>query len=114
MPVLSFSRVSIVCISRLVVAPAQLHCVDLCEYHSYSSLWPYAFLIMCLQIMALIVIGLGVPVTLLFQIFIHEDPDARPPKMKWYKWIMNPQFYLVGQNGYGHTIVFLPVYKCKG
>lgn len=71
-------------------------------------------MIICLQIMALIVIGLGVPVTLLFQIFIHEDPDARPPKMKWYKWIMNPQFYLVGQNGYGHTIVFLPVYKCKG
>ena len=114
MPVLSFSRVNIVYISRLIVAPAHLHCVDLCEYPSYSTLWLYAFFIICVQIMALIVIVVGVPVTLLFQIFIYEDPGARPPKMKWYKWIMNPQFYLVGQNQYRHTIVFLPVYKCKG
>jgi len=45
--------------------------------------------------MALIVIGLGVPVSLLFQVFIHEDPNARPPKLKWYKWLINPEFYLV-------------------
>ena len=56
------------------------------------------------QIMALVVIGVGVPVTLLFQVFIHEDPNARLPKKKWYKWIMDPRFYLVGQNGRRHTI----------
>ena len=53
--------------------------------------------------MALVVIGVGVPVTLLFQVFIHEDPNARPPKKKWYRWIMNPWFYLVGQNGHRDT-----------
>ena len=56
----------------------------------------YAYLrLTFLQIMALVVIGLGVPVSLLFQIFIHENATAKPPKQKWYKWLMNPEFYLV-------------------
>ena len=45
--------------------------------------------------MALVVTGLGLMVTMSFQIFIHENPNANPPKLKWYKWLTNPEFYLV-------------------
>ena len=49
----------------------------------------------CMQVVALVVIVLGVPVSLIFQIFVPEDPNASPPKLKWYKWLINPKFYLV-------------------
>jgi hypothetical protein len=49
-----------------------------------------------MQVIALIVIVLGLPVSLTFQIFVPEDPNASPPKLKWYKWLINPKFYLVG------------------
>ena len=63
------------------------------------SILSYAYLrLTFLQIMALVVIVLGVPVSLLFQIFIHENATARPPKQKWYKWLMNPEFYLVSHS----------------
>ncbi len=42
--------------------------------------------------MALLVIGLGVSVAMFFQVFIHEDTSACPPKPKWFA---QPQFYLV-------------------
>lgn len=48
-----------------------------------------------MQVVALIVIILGLPVSLIFQIFVPEDPNASPPKLKWYKWLINPKFYLV-------------------
>ena len=45
--------------------------------------------------MALVVIGLGVAVAMFFQVFVHENPDAHPLKLKWYKWLSRPQLYLV-------------------
>ena len=70
-----------------------------CYLLRFSLYWwniCYAYIrLTFLQIMALVVIGLGVPVSLLFQIFIHENATAKPPKQKWYKWLMNPEFYLV-------------------
>lgn len=53
------------------------------------------FNFLVLQIMALVVTGLGLMVTMSFQIFIRENPNANPPKLKWYKWLTNPEFYLV-------------------
>lgn len=48
-----------------------------------------------LQIMALIVTVVGLTITMTFQILIREDPDAKPPKMKWTRWFKKAQFYLV-------------------
>ena len=48
-----------------------------------------------MQVIALVVIVLGLPMSLIFQIFVPEDPNASPPKLKWYKWLINPKFYLV-------------------
>ena len=47
------------------------------------------------QIMALVVIALGVSVSIFFQIFVRENPDSNPPRRRWYKWFMNSQFYVV-------------------
>ena len=47
------------------------------------------------QIMAIVVILLGLPVSLLFQFFVREDSTAVTVKLKWYKWLLNPKFYLV-------------------
>ena len=49
----------------------------------------------CSQIMALVVIGVGVPVSMVFQCLVPEVQDHTPPKCKWYKWLINPRFYLV-------------------
>ena len=45
--------------------------------------------------MAIIVIVLGVVVSTPFHIFVRERPDTNSQKLKWYKWLLNPQFYLV-------------------
>ena len=45
--------------------------------------------------MALIVTVLGFIFALPFQIFIREKPPKSLEKLKWYKWFMNPRFYLV-------------------
>ena len=47
------------------------------------------------QIMAIVVILLGLPVSLLFQFFVREDSTAVTVKLKWCKWLLNPKFYLV-------------------
>ena len=47
------------------------------------------------QIMAIIVTVLGLIFTLPFQIFIREKPSVALKKLKWYKWLINPKFYLV-------------------
>lgn len=44
----------------------------------------------------MVVIALGLPVSLIFQLLVPEDPNANPPKLKWYRWLVNPKFYLVG------------------
>ena len=45
--------------------------------------------------MAIIVTVLGLIFTLPFQIFIREKPSVALKKLKWYKWLVNPKFYLV-------------------
>ena len=45
--------------------------------------------------MALIVTVLGFVFALPFQFFIREKPTKTLKKLKWYKWFMNPRFYLV-------------------
>ena len=45
--------------------------------------------------MAIIVTVLGLIFTLPFQIFIREKPSVVLKKLKWYKWLVNPKFYLV-------------------
>lgn len=40
-------------------------------------------------------IGVGTPITMLFQVFIRENPNALFSKLEWYKWLLNPKFYLV-------------------
>lgn len=45
--------------------------------------------------MAIIVTVLGLILTLPFQIFIREKPSVALKKLKWYKWLVNPKFYLV-------------------
>ena len=52
-------------------------------------------LIFVIQIMALIVTVLGFLLALPFQIFLREKPTKTLKKLKWYKWFMNPRFYLV-------------------
>ena len=47
------------------------------------------------QIMALVVIALGASVSIFFQIFVRENPAINPPRRRWYKWFMKPQFYVV-------------------
>ena len=48
-----------------------------------------------LQIMAIIALTLGVTVSTPFQIFVHEDPNADLPTLRWYQWLLKPEFYLV-------------------
>lgn len=45
--------------------------------------------------MAIVVIVVGVSVSMCFQLFVKENPNINAPKLKWYKWLMNPDFYLV-------------------
>jgi Na+/melibiose symporter-like transporter len=45
-------------------------------------------------IMVAIVIGLGFPSSVLFQFLIPEKKNVILKKLKWYKWLMNPKFYL--------------------
>ena len=45
--------------------------------------------------MAIIVTVLGLIFTLPFQIFIREKPSVALKKLKWYKWLVQPKFYLV-------------------
>ena len=50
------------------------------------------------QIMALIVSVLGFLLALPFQILLRERPTKTLKKLEWYKWFMNPRFYLVSSN----------------
>ena len=58
--------------------------------------------------MALIVTVLGFVFALPFQIFIREKPSKSLEKLKWYKWFMNPRFYLVTVS----TIIINNSYYC--
>ena len=48
-----------------------------------------------MQVLALIVIVVGFIATLPFQIFVREKAKVNLKKLEWYKWLQNPQFYLV-------------------
>ena len=48
-----------------------------------------------MQVLALIVIIVGFIFTLPFQIFVREKANVNLKKLEWYKWLQNPQFYLV-------------------
>ena len=54
-------------------------------------------MLLFMQIMALVVLMVGIPVTLMFQIFIPEKSDVVSQRQKWYKWFCNPKFYLVSE-----------------
>lgn len=58
------------------------------QYCSLSPSFPF-------QIMAIIVILLGVAVSIPFHIFVHEKPSTNSTTLKWYKWLVKPEFYLV-------------------
>ena len=47
------------------------------------------------QVLALIVIVFGFIASLPFQIFVREKTNVNLKKLKWYKWLQNPHFYLV-------------------
>ncbi len=47
------------------------------------------------QIMAIVVIVLGLVVSTPFQIFVRENAAIKLPTLKWYKWLRKPEFYLV-------------------
>ena len=47
--------------------------------------------------MAAVVIGIGFPSSLMFQLFIPEKRNANLEKLEWYKWLINPRFYLVSE-----------------
>ena len=49
------------------------------------------------QIAALVVIVVGCPLELTFQFFVKEKPDANPPRLPWYTWFKNPDFYIVSK-----------------
>jgi hypothetical protein len=51
-----------------------------------------------IQVLALIVVIFGFIFTLPFQIFVREKSNVKLKKLKWYKWLQNPQFYLVIRN----------------
>ena len=51
--------------------------------------------ILALQVLALIVVIVGFVFTLPFQIFVREKSNVKLKKLTWYKWLQNPQFYLV-------------------
>ena len=51
--------------------------------------------LLSMQVLALIVTIFGFVVSLPFQIFIREKPNVHLKKLEWYKWLKNPQFYLV-------------------
>lgn len=44
--------------------------------------------------MALIVIGLGFVMVIPFHVVVHEKNTVLK-KLKWYKWLLKPNFYLV-------------------
>ena len=46
------------------------------------------------QILAIIVIGLGFLMIIPFHVVVREK-NAVLNKLKWYKWLMKPDFYLV-------------------
>lgn len=48
-----------------------------------------------MQVLALIVVVFGFIFTLPFQIFVREKSNVNLKKLKWYRWLQNPQFYLV-------------------
>ena len=48
-----------------------------------------------IQVLALIVVIVGFVFTLPFQIFVREKSNVKLKKLTWYKWLQNPQFYLV-------------------
>ena len=48
-----------------------------------------------MQVLALIVVVFGFIFTLPFQIFVREKQNVNLKTLKWYKWLQNPQFYLV-------------------
>ena len=45
--------------------------------------------------LAVIVVGFGFLASTPFQVFIREKSDVKLKKLQWYKWLQNPQFYLV-------------------
>ena len=45
--------------------------------------------------MAIVVIAVGLSISMCFQLFVKEDPNYKAPKLKWHKWLMKPDFYLV-------------------
>ena len=47
-----------------------------------------------LQVMAIIVIGLGVLMVIPFHIVVREKNTVLK-KLKWYLWLIKPDFYLV-------------------
>ena len=55
-----------------------------------------------MQVMAIIVIGLGVLMVIPFHVVVREKNTVLK-KLKWYLWLLKPDFYLVGiQNNSWH------------
>ena len=50
--------------------------------------------------MAVVVTGIGLIVSALFQVFIREDLNVITPRKEWYSWLTDPSFYLVGNSSF--------------
>ncbi len=48
------------------------------------------------QVMALIIIVVGMLSATFFYACAREESTLKQPKLKWYKWFGNLQFYMVG------------------
>ena len=55
--------------------------------------------------MAIIVIGLGVLMVIPFHIVVHEK-NTLLKKLKWYRWLLKPDFYLVSR------VVYTAITQC--
>ncbi len=45
--------------------------------------------------MALVIISVSMVFSMYFYVCVHETSSTNPPKLRWWKWFSNPQFYLV-------------------
>ena len=62
-----------------------------------------------LQVMAIIVIGLGILMVIPFHVVVREKNTVLK-KLKWYRWLLKPDFYLVST--YGNVPCDI-VYACE-
>ena len=64
------------------------------------------YIVTYLQVMAIIVIGLGVLIVMPFHVVVREKNTVLK-KLKWYLWLLKPDFYLVSRALFSLIIHFV-------